>query len=145
LIASHVNLAWLSARPLPDFDFSVEVKGENCCSDGGLKFSVRSPPSGAKITYSILLQPNLDNPITVQEEAVLEHLGAGDYRIIATMEIDGESSRQHRDVTIDHIYQPIEFNIISADICQVQDGKITVEMISGSASSYQIQGPVDMG
>src|SRR5690606_21537997 len=44
---------------------------------------------------------------------------------------------------IKRTYQRLDFDIQSEDICQEEDGRITVEMTSGTAISYQIQGPVN--
>src|SRR5690606_6992262 len=113
-IVFHTNTSCLFARALPDFDFSVETRDESCSSDGEMKFSVNAPSSEAKITYSIFLKPDLNKPIKIQEEETLSQLSAGDYRVVAKVEIDGESRSQQVDVTIDHTYQPLEFNIISS-------------------------------
>lgn len=145
LIAWLINLNLLFADVLPDFNFSVEVSHESCSADGAMRFSVDLPGPGATVIYRVFLKPDLDKPIAVQEGETLNNLTAGDYRVFATVEYSGESRTNQRDVTISHAYQPIEFNIISGDICSAEDGTITVEMVSGNASSYQIRGPVDIG
>ncbi|MEX2595171.1 MAG: gliding motility-associated C-terminal domain-containing protein [Anditalea sp.] len=134
-----------SAKALPAFSFSVEATAESCPSNGELKFSVSQTEPSAVITYTIYLLPELNKPFKVQQASTLSSLRAGDYRIIATQEYNGESNSEQQDVTIDLTYEPTDFNIIAEDVCQVNDGRIQIEMVSGTASSYELQGPVNSG
>ncbi len=128
---------------LQDFVLKVEVKDENCASDGELRFEVNSIHPSGSIEYAVYLLPDLTHPFKTLRDNVLGGLDAGDYRVVATQTVDGESSSRTADVTIASQYQPIVFELVADDECGSSDGKITVNMVSGAAVTYEIQGPVD--
>lgn len=144
-LAFLIPLHLYSSKILPDLEFSVEVKDESCSSDGELTFLVNPTDPSASITYHIFINPELTLPFKVQTETTLSNLSAGEYRIIATQELDGDSQSKQVDVTIKSSYVPTEFQIISEDICRRNDGKIRVKINAGTASTFQIQGPVNSG
>lgn len=139
------TLFFFPAKALPDFDFSVEVKNESCSSDGKLIFSISPSLPAAVVEFTIYLLPELTKPLKVQSETVLSNLTAGDYRIVAKRELNGEISSKLVNVTIKSVYEPLDFEIIPGYVCGSNDGELTINMLSGDASTYEIQGPVNLG
>src|SRR5690606_14486718 len=127
-VVSFINPDLHSPMVLPDFAFTVEVKDVHCTSDGELLFQVSNSDTSATITYTVFLKPELEKPYKVQNANTLRNLNAGEYRIVATQELDGLSSSQEMDVTINDLYEPLEFSVFVEDNCQGDDGKIMVEM-----------------
>lgn len=144
-LAYFIPLHLYSDKMLPELEFSVEVKDESCSSDGQLTFLVTPTDPAASITYHIFIKPELTLPFKIHTEPILGNLSAGEYRIIAIQELDGERQSKQVDVTINNSYEQTEFQIITEDICQGNDGKIIVKINGGTANSFQIQGPVNVG
>ena len=129
-----------------DFELSIATKNESCSlKNGQMIFTVSQVDPNATITYTVFLLPNIDTPLIVQSANTLNGLAEGDYRVTVSVELDGVVSTKVRDVTIGHSTEATEFNIITEEVCGENDGEIIVEMISGTATSYEIQGPVDRG
>src|SRR5690554_350291 len=145
LVLSFVASNSYPTQTLGDFILTVEVKDENCSLDGELIFNVSQTLPAAEIEYAIYLLPETNRPIKVQKERLLGNLDAGTYRIVATQTLNGESSNETVEVTIAEGYQPLDFEIIAEDECHIDDGKITIGILSGNASTYEIQGPVNVG
>lgn len=145
LSLSFIASASYTSQSLADFVLEVKVNNESCSSDGELNFQVSQTLPSASIDYTIYLLPELSQPFKVQKHSILGGLDAGDYRVIATQTLNGESSSKTVDVTVALQYQPLGFGIIADDECYSEDGKITVNMVSGTAITYEIQGPVNIG
>ena len=98
------------AKAIPDFTFSVEATPESCPSNGTLKFSVSQTEPSAVITYTIYLLPELSKPFKVQQSPTLSSLRAGEYRIIATQEFNGESNNE-KPVSYTHLTLPTIYSV----------------------------------
>lgn len=142
-LAAFASYSTKDARQ--DFVLKVEVKDENCASDGELKFEVSPLHPSATIEFSVYLLPEVNHPIRVVTDNILSGLDAGDYRVVATQTVDGNHSTQTTEVTIASNYQPIVFELLAEDECDANDGKITVNMLSGTAVTYELQGAVNRG
>lgn len=145
LSLSFIASAPYASQSLADFVLEVKVNNESCSSDGELNFQVSQTLPSASIEYTIYLLPELSQPFKVQKSSILGGLDAGDYRVVATQTLNGTSSSETVDVTVALQYQPLGFEIIADDECYSEDGKITVNMVSGTAITYEIQGPVNIG
>ncbi|WP_194774678.1 T9SS type B sorting domain-containing protein [Pararhodonellum marinum] len=134
-----------SAQDLNDFDFTVEVNDETCPNGGSLNFGVANTQNGATITYHIFKAPDFNSPISIQEAQTITGLSAGDYKVTAVQTLNGESGTQSKEFDIVKSYEPITFSVIGENICSGNDGKISINLITGKAASFEIRGPANIG
>lgn len=128
---------------LSDFTLSVVVSHETCQGNGVLNFSVQNTSPGATITYSVYLASNLINPISVTQSNSLAGLNAGNYVVIATQYLNGDSNSTQQQATINNNLNPLTFIITEQNAKCGNDGVLTATVTSGIPVSYEIiSGPV---
>lgn len=128
---------------LSAFTLSVSAVNETCLGNGSLTFDATDTLPGATISYSVYLLPNTTTPIAVLTTNTLTGLNAGNYRIVATQSVGGNSTVEQQDITILNEVVPLSFSIQDVKERCGYDGVLTVSITSGSAVSYQIiSGPV---
>lgn len=128
---------------LPNFTLTVTPTPQTCLGNGMLGFSVSGTNPSASIDYTVYLLPDTTTPVGVTTSSFLGSLSAGDYMVVATQSLGGNSNTQTASVTI--IDQVIALNYLLQTVkvrCGA-DGKITVNVLTGTAVSYEIiSGPV---
>lgn len=132
-----------AAFALPDFTLTVVATDESCLGNGTLAFSIQGADPAASIEYKIYQLPDLTNPIAVQSSPFLGGRTGGDYRVVATQSLNGESNSQTQDVTIATTIVPLAYEIQSTHSNCGADATITVIPTSGNAVQFEIiSGPV---
>ena len=133
----------ISQAQLTDFSFSVTKTDETCESNATLTFLVQNATPGATFTYSIFLLPDTSNPITVTSQSVYTGLNSGNYLIIATQNLAGESNSQQQNVTILDQVVALQYQLQGQNAVCVNNGTITVFVTQGQAVNYEIiSGPI---
>lgn len=128
---------------LSSFTLNVTQTNETCTGNGALSFSVSSTVSGATMDFAIYLLPNTTTPIATVTSLTFTGLNAGNYRVIATQSLAGNSSSKQQDVTISNAIQSLAFTISGLKVKCANDGIIYVNVSSGIPVSYQlISGPI---
>ncbi|QYJ68535.1 T9SS type B sorting domain-containing protein [Flavobacterium litorale] len=128
----------LSFAQLADFNLEVIVTDESCDDNGTLTFNVTNTTEGANFLFTVFLEPDLDNPIAVTEALSVANLDSGDYTIIATQSLNGESNSQEVSVTINNIIEPLSYQINAVNQNCTVGGRIEIVTISGTAAEYEI-------
>lgn len=128
---------------LSDFTLTVTNTNETCEDNAILSFTTSNTSPGATILYSVYLLPNTVTAIAVVSSNNLTGLSAGNYRVVATQSLGGESNFKQQDITILNQVVPLSYQLIGQNVVCGNDGKITVDITQGNAVSYEIiSGPV---
>ncbi|MFY0482698.1 T9SS type B sorting domain-containing protein [Flavobacterium sp. PLA-1-15] len=131
---------------LTDFNFSVVSTSETCAGNGTLQMTVSNTTSGSEIVYQLYLAPDFSNAIAETTSDSFNSLQSGDYRVVATQSLNGESNFQQEDIIIEDLVIDLDFGVSYETFteCDVT-GTISVNIVSGNPSSYEIiSGPVTM-
>ena len=132
-----------SLAQLSNFNFNVTKTNESCLANGSMTFVVSNTISGSTIDYKVYLLPNSFTPLFALTANTLTGLNAGNYRVIATQSLNGNTGTQQVDLTITNVIVPFNYSLIPTTAVCGNDGKITVNVTSGIAVNYEIlTGPV---
>lgn len=143
IIVLFFLLSSLSYGQLSNFTFQVAVTHETCLGNGTLTFTVGGTVSGSSMDYEIYLLPNISSPLATVTTNSISGLNAGNYRVVATQSLNGNSGTQQQDVVINDLIQPLTYSLTGTNVKCGNDGKITVNITSGNPANYQIiSGPV---
>jgi gliding motility-associated-like protein len=128
---------------LPPFALNAVPAHETCLGNGSLNFSVSGTVPGATVSYAVYLLPNLTTPVGTVTGSSLGGLVSGNYTVIATETLAGETISVQVDVTIeDHIIL-LDYTISSVNAFCGPDGSMTVNVLSGNPALYEIlSGPL---
>ena len=127
-----------SFSQIDNFTLSVSSTNETCAANGTLSFSISNPLAGASVLFSIYKLPNITTPITVTSTSPFTGLGAGTYRVVATQSLGSLSASKQQEVTIQNLIAPLTYQISSTKVTCGNDGVITINTITGTASEYEI-------
>jgi gliding motility-associated-like protein len=128
---------------LDPFTLTVTPTPQTCLGNGSLTFAVAGTEPGSSMAYEVYLLPNTTTPVATVTANTVNSLVAGNYLVIATQSLGGESNTAQANVTIANLAQPLTFTIVPTHIRCPGDGSMTVNINSGTAVSYQIiSGPV---
>jgi len=129
---------------LSNFTLTVTTTDETCVGNGALHFSVSGTQPGAVVTYRVYQLPDTVNPIAVQTNADLNGRTHGDYLVIATQELGGDTGTQQQTVTIQNQIVILAYDVTSTpSVCN--DGTMTVVPNTGTALQFEvISGPVTL-
>ncbi len=133
----------VAAQQLPDFTLQVTPTPENCSGNGTATIVTGNTAPGAALVYTLYLLPNATDPIG-EFPSFIQGLSTGNYRVVATQTLAGQSNSKQVDFTITDAKTPLLFSAATstAGSCETT-GTITVTVNSGSAPyQYEItQGP----
>lgn len=136
LISSH------AFSQLPAFNFVVTATDETCLNNGVLNFAVSGTQPGAGITYAVYLPPNT-TPVITTTNTTVPGLGDGNYTVIATQSLNGQTSTNTQNVTINSLIVPLTYGLSIEKVKCGNDGAITATVTSGTAVTFEIlSGPV---
>lgn len=134
-----------SYAQLNDFILNVASTNESCLGNGTLLFTVSNTTPGATILYTVYKLPDILLPVSVQSTTSLGGLTAGDYRIVATQSLASLSSSQQQDIEVLNTQTALTYTFVNAQVFCGNDGKITVNVQSGTPVLYEIfDGPILM-
>ena len=123
---------------LSNFTFSVSSTNETCLGNGSLTFAVSNVVVGASIDYSIYVLPNTTTPIAVITSSTYTGLNAGNYLVVATQSFNGNSSVKQQNITILNAISTITFSLSSTKVKCINDGTISVNVLTGNPVTYQL-------
>src|SRR5690554_1719541 len=122
---------------LSDFNLTVTVTDETCFGNGSLSFSVSGTEPNATIIYEIYKLPNTTTPIATSTGIPVTGLTSGSYNVTAIQSLGGNIGTQTIEAIIADLTDPLTFFVHSEIICP-NEGIITVNILTGTASTYQI-------
>lgn len=123
------------------FSVSATHTDETCVGNGTITISLNNTNPLAEYTFAIYKLPNTTTTYLVTSSTFIEHLAGGNYLIYAIETINGNSTQQSIEVTIEYQVEPLQFYVVeTATACN----GITLEVITtaGTPVSYEIfEGP----
>lgn len=123
---------------LPDFSLSVTNTNETCTGNACMTFTVSGTAAGASVAYGIYLLPNTTNPVATTSGSSYCGLTAGNYLVVATQSLNGNSNSQQQNVVVSSQIQNLTYGVDSeSDQCGTS-GTITVTTLTGTAVGYEI-------
>lgn len=131
-----------SYAQLPDFTLTLGSTPETCGGNGTITIAVSGTNPAATMLYEVYLLPNETTPVTSVTSGPVLNRPAGNYKVVATQTLGAQSNTKTGTVTIANNTIPVLFNIVSTNSRCGNDGKITVNVTSGSVATYQITSPV---
>lgn len=136
--------ASLSYGQLADFNMNVVVSNETCTNNGKLTMTVTNTTANAAVVYRLYLAPDFTTSIAETTGSTFTSLAAGNYRVVATQALNGESNTVTANVVIEDMLEILDFELSDSEAADCElTAKITVTVLTGNAVSYEIlSGPV---
>ncbi len=132
-----------SFAQLNDFTLQVTPTNETCTANGTLTFAVTGITAGANVTYSVYKLPDLITPVAVLNGTTLSGLTSGTYTVIATQTLGALSNSRVQNAEIQDLTTLLTYQLIGQNEVCGFDGVIRVNVLTGTALSYEIvSGPV---
>lgn len=132
-----------SYAQLPDFTVSATATPQTCLGNGALSLTVSGTNPSASIDYAVYLLPDTTTPVVITTSPTVNGLVAGDYLVVATQSLAGESNTASVNVTVANNVVQLAYTLVPSPVSCGNDGEIEVDVISGNAVSYEIiAGPV---
>lgn len=142
LLVAMLLFSLASYAQLPNFTLTLGSTPETCGGNGTITIAVAGTNPAATMLYEVYLLPNETTPVTSVNAGPVLNRPAGNYKVVATQTLGALSNTQTGTVTIANNTVPIVFNIVSTNARCSNDGKITVNVTSGSVATYQITSPI---
>lgn len=125
------------------FSFSVAATNESCSGNGELTFSAANTDPNGSIVYQVYKLPNISVPLATVTGNNLGGLSAGTYKIIAQETVNGITTSQELQATINNTIEPLVIDVDSVNQACSANSNIVVNAVSGTAVNYEIfSGPV---
>ncbi len=132
-----------SIAQLPAFTLNVTPTGQTCLGNGSLAFSVTGTVPGSSMDYAVYLLPDTTTPVTIVTATTVGGLVAGNYQIVATQSLAGQTSSATVPVTIGNDIVPLTYTLTPMQAHCGNDGSIIVNVATGVGALYEIMaGPV---
>lgn len=126
------------------FTFSVVATPETCAGNATITFTAAAVDPTGTIEYFVYKLPDNVVPYATVTSTNLSGLTGGDYLIIAKETVNNVvTSQLQQNITIASSVQPLQFTVISQNQTCATTSTITVNVTSGTASTFEIFfGPV---
>ena len=132
-----------SFAQLANFTLTVTPTPQTCLGNGSLTFTVAGITPGSTIDYNVYLLPNTTVPVATTTTNSVVGLVAGNYQVVATQSLGGQTNTSTATATIINNVVLLTFTPVPTHVRCGNDGKITVNVLTGTAVSYEINaGPV---
>jgi gliding motility-associated-like protein len=126
----------VSFSGLAQFSFNVTKTDETCTGNATLTFQLTNTNAQASYTFVIYKLPNTTTPLLVTTSTYVEFLANGTYIIEAIENLNGTTTVQTQQVTIQNLIVPLTYYIIETPTnCGITIEVITIE---GNPVSYEI-------
>lgn len=125
------------AQP-PAFTLNVTSTAQTCLGNGTLNFTVTGNDPSATMSYSVFLLPNTTTAVTTVTVPVATNLTAGNYQVVATQTLGGQSNTSTANATIANQAVTLAYSLEPVKIRCGNDGKIITHVTAGSAATYEI-------
>lgn len=126
-------------------NFTIYVTGtaQTCLGNGSLSFTVNGNNPDAALEFAVYLLPNITTPVTTVTNYNALNLVSGNYLVVATQTLNGESNTASANATIIDSTVPLIYTAAVTDVSCNNNGIITINVTSGTAVSYEIiSGPM---
>jgi hypothetical protein len=85
---------------LSPFTINVASSPQTCLGNGSLNFTVNGATPGAAMEFEVYLLPNTSQPVTTVTSMTANGLVSGDYKVVATQLLNGQSNLATATATI---------------------------------------------
>lgn len=123
---------------LSPFSLALTPAPQTCLGNGALNFAVSGTTPGAAIEFEVYLLPNTTQPVTTVTTLSATGLVSGDYKVVATQTLSGQSNTTSANATVIDNTVPFFYTTTVVNKNCQQEGSITVVVTSGTAVSYEI-------
>ncbi|MFL9836627.1 gliding motility-associated C-terminal domain-containing protein [Flavobacterium sp. ST-75] len=129
---------------LPSFTVSATATPQTCLGNGSISLSVSGTNSAATIDYAVYLLPDTTTPVATTTSTTVNSLEDGDYLVIATQSLGGDSNTASTNVTITDETVALSYTITGTNVHCGNDGALVINVTTGSGPfTYEIMsGPV---
>lgn len=144
-LISYINSKEVKAQQTPEL--VVESTLVSCNSNGKLLVTVLNvdPEEIENSQFALYLSPNFNEALLSNSDGQFENLLAGNYLIRFTATRDDEPISLETNAQLDKTDESLTIALSSQSICSGGDGMITVLVTQGTAVSYELSGPVNIG
>ncbi len=126
---------------LTSFTLSLTKTDETCTGNGTIQFLPVNATPGSSIVFAVYLLPDTTAPVATTSATFIDGLSAGQYRVIATQTLNGQTNSAQQDIGIFNLVVPLTYYLSGGSVCS--NGSISVAVNQGTAVSYEIiSGPV---
>lgn len=139
--------AFSAMAQLADFSMTLTTSDETCPSKGSVAIALNGATAGSTISYAIYTMPG-EVPLDTFTDDEYLGLTAGDYRIIATQQLNGDSNTATADFSIQATFVPLQFSVSEPPVgaCSGGTGSLLITVDSGMPPySFEITSPVNIG
>ncbi|HEX9980858.1 MAG TPA: gliding motility-associated C-terminal domain-containing protein [Flavobacterium sp.] len=136
-------LSQFSFCQLSNFTLSVTPTHETCNANGSLSWTTAGTTPGASMIFKVYELPDVTSELVTLSGNSYGGLSAGNYRVVATQSLGGESASKQQDVTINDMVVFLTYQLAGQAAVCGNNGQITVTVSQGTAVAYEIiSGPV---
>ncbi len=134
-----------SMAQLPAFTITATPTHQTCLGNGAIALTPTGTQPGATVDYAIYLLPNTTTPVVITTTPNAAGLVAGNYLVVATQSLVGESNTATANVTINNNVVPLAYTLVPTMVRCGNDGVITINVTNGVGALYEIlSGPVTL-
>ncbi|MBR9776502.1 MAG: DUF11 domain-containing protein [Cytophagales bacterium] len=134
-IGLHSNLM---AQTEPTID--LEKQDPSCSGNGRITALLQNSDNAGNLVYNLFQLPS-ETLLASNANGFFEGLDAGLYKLSANFTIDDSPQEISVEETLNSVYNPLSFTVISKTICENELGSIEVFVNEGAPASYELLGP----
>ncbi len=143
LLVLAVVFTCLAHAQLSPFQLQLSKTDETCLGNGSVTISVSNLTPQSTMLYKVYRLPDTSNAIAVTAANSVGSLTSGLYLVVAYQYLNSFSNSQQQEIEIKSNILPFDFEIISANLNCSTGANLTINSLSGTASSFEIiSGPV---
>ena len=126
------------AQTEPTID--LEKQDPSCSGNGRITALLQNSDNAGNLVYNLFQLPS-ETLLASNANGFFEGLDAGLYKLSANFTIDDSPQEISVEETLNSVYNPLSFTVISKTICENELGSIEVFVNEGAPASYELLGP----
>lgn len=128
---------------LNPFTLTVTPTPQTCLGNGSMSFATAGTTAGSTMSYDVFLLPNILSAVASTNTTSVSSLSAGNYLVVATQTLGSLTNTASVNVTVVNNVVPIQFSLVGGNVTCNNNGQITINVTTGTASGYEIiSGPM---
>jgi len=128
----------LSAQSNPSLN--LEKEDPSCSGNGVLTALLENVNNPINLAYNLFTLPG-ETLLSTNQNGVFEGLEKGAFKVTANYTIEGTPQKISSEITLNTVFQPLSFTVLSSSLCESDLGSIEVVVHTGTPASFQLQGP----
>ncbi|GEO23095.1 hypothetical protein CQA01_36290 [Cyclobacterium qasimii] len=118
----------------------LEKVDPSCSGNGALTALLENVNNSGNLSYNIFILPG-ETLLNTNQNGVFDGLEEGSYRVTANYTIEGAPQETSSEITLNTVFEPLSFTVLSNSLCESDLGRIEVVIHSGTPASFQLLGP----